>query len=576
MMLCLSFLLSGCAGAGETDSYITVSLTLPEGCSAKVNGLTIRSGEDAVFELTIAEGYAFSGVDYGGEYTVETRSGKTYLRLCKVLYPTSAQVELTSFYCAISYFPNGGTEAETTLYYNKAIHLRPNTATGLFSREGFTQTGWNTAPDGSGIAVGLGSRVSVPEGSLRLYAQWAQWSPVEDFSWEDTTDGIRITGYHGEADCVVVPGALEGKPVTTIGAKAFSGCKAVRVILPQTLVILEEGAFENCALRELTFFDNLEAFSDGCFLSCPDFSTVHINAIEAPYGYRYRQESCFADKIDILIEAKGRKLVCYGGCSMWYNLDGDMAQSTVGEGYQVINLGLNGVINSAAQMQILTHFLEEGDVFFHTPEISSESQLMRRTEMISHDRKLWSGLEYNYDLAALLDIRTLPNFFDIFHYWLEKKEPISNYGEYYKDSLGNIYVDKYGCASFDKTTTATELADDVFLDPAFYTDSGMAALERYYEAIEDRGVKIYVSFACVNMDAVPEAQQDNVALMDACFRDSIGSLTHVTVIGRLSDHLYHTYDFYDTNYHLLTQSAKRNTQVWMADLTAQMRLDGLL
>lgn len=59
-------------------------------------------------------------------------------------------------------------KSDTVLYYNDncgggwvtvpvtASHLRLNTAIddALFTRPGYTLTGWNTAPDGSGQAVG--------------------------------------------------------------------------------------------------------------------------------------------------------------------------------------------------------------------------------------------------------------------------------------------------------------------------------------------------------------------------------------------------------------------------------------
>lgn len=60
-------------------------------------------------------------------------------------------------------------KSDTVLYYNDNCggwvtvpvtpsHLRLNTAIdgALFTRPGYTLTGWNTAPDGSGQAVGLG------------------------------------------------------------------------------------------------------------------------------------------------------------------------------------------------------------------------------------------------------------------------------------------------------------------------------------------------------------------------------------------------------------------------------------
>lgn len=79
-----------------------------------------------------------------------------------------------------------------------------------------------------------------------------------------------------------------------------------------------------------------------------------------------------------------------------------MMQDGLRDRYQVINLGLNGTINSAAQMQIITNYLEPGDIFFHTPEFASGTQMLIQTDMAGDDLKLWCGMEYNYDLVCML------------------------------------------------------------------------------------------------------------------------------------------------------------------------------
>ena len=579
IVLLAVMLLCGCAAQPTDHNYITVSLTVPKGCKALNNGLQIRSGADAEFRLVMDDGYNFLSVDYEGAYTTEERNGIVYLRLEDVKYPAKLALTLSNNFCTIYYDTNGGPGDGAEVTYDVSEHIRPNTSIGqdISPRDGHTLIGWNTEPDGSGTAVGLGSRVSVPDKELTLYAQWVEWSDEKDFTWARLEDGtVRITGYLGSDETVVIPAQLSGLEVTVIGTAAFSDCDPTHVILPNTLKTIEDGAFLRCGMKELTLFDNIETFSDNSFMNCENFSTLHINAAEAPWGYDYRRESCLADKVDILIEAQGtRKIVFYGGCSMWYNLDGQLAQETIGSEYQVINMGLNGVINSAAQMQILTHFLEEGDIFFHTPEVSSDSQMMLREQMINHDRKLWSGLEYNYDLVSLVDIRTLPEFFDIYYYWLSTKECTSSYTDVYRDSYGNDYVDEYGCASFYRNYTAETLGDKVYLDPSYFTTTSLGLLEDQYQKYQERGVKIYVSYACTNLQAVPEDQKENVELIDDLFRRSFNAMEGVTVVGKLSDFLYESKDFYDTNYHLRTEQANQNTQKWMEALKEQMILDGL-
>lgn len=576
--LCILLLLCACAEEKTAPYSIVVSLVETEGCFIPANGQRIQPGQDAVFEMVLEDGYAFFSVDYDGEYEFKVENGKQFLCLKSVRYPTRAVVTVTDQYRTIVYHPNGGTGETFSRDYDITYHQRPNTcnASAPISNPGHTLFCWNTKPDGSGQRVGLGSRVSVhPLEPLTLYAQWMKWSDASAFIWEES-DEIIITGYTGTDETLVIPEEINGKPVGVIRAGAFQNCPADTVVLPKTLKVLEAGAFSNCLLSELILFDSIEWISDGSFLNCGNLESVHINSIEPPYGYEFRRESVLADKVDLLIESQGeRKLVFYGGCSMWYNLDGQYAQYELGDSYRVINMGLNGVINSAVQMELITQFLEPGDIFFHTPELSSQTQLMTVTEFEEQDRKLWCGLEYNYDLIALLDLREFPGLLDSFRFWLEGKQGSSEYSDDYRDELGRSYLDDTGGIPFHRDRSEPSLADGVWLDPGYLQPESMERLENCYARIQEKGVTVYLSYACVNLDAVPIEQQGNVQKMDHAFSAYIAGMEGVTLISHLEDYIYHNDDFYDTNYHLLTEPAQKNTTLWLRDLRAQMERDGI-
>lgn len=52
----------------------------------------------------------------------------------------------------------------------------------------------------------------------------------------DASGTVTITGYEGEDSTVEVPSVIDGRTVTAIAAKAFSGnAKLVSVILPDTI-----------------------------------------------------------------------------------------------------------------------------------------------------------------------------------------------------------------------------------------------------------------------------------------------------------------------------------------------------
>ena len=195
--------------------------------------------------------------------------------------------------------------------------------------------------------------------------------------------------------------------------------------------------------------------------------------------------------------------------------------------------------------------------------------------MYNGDDKLWCGLEYNYDLLSLVDLRRLGGgVFNSLTFYLGRKKPGGSYDEVYKDADGNTIMDATGSISFVRTQALSKLEDSVTLDPA-WLDGGLPELERVYGEYGEKGVRIYVSYGCVNWEGLPQEEQGNGPEMERRFRELIGAMDGPVVVSRLQDYTYVTRDFYDTHYHLLTPQAYDNTRKWLRDLGAQMAADGL-
>lgn len=79
-----------------------------------------------------------------------------------------------------------------------------------------------------------------------LFAETAT-APAEDFTYEETEDGVRITGYTGGEPVVVIPDAIGDKPVTIIAEGAFKGMGNLKAIsVPDSVQVIGIGAFEGC------------------------------------------------------------------------------------------------------------------------------------------------------------------------------------------------------------------------------------------------------------------------------------------------------------------------------------------
>ena len=582
-LLFSALLLSGCAFWGRADEPgLRVLVEVGEHYAIEVGYVSVEPGETASFLIRTDRDWLVTETDYRGEYRLKQTGGLTKLELLDVQVPTRVRLTLSHDARTIRYLANGGkgldgVGTDVTESYDIREHRRPNVSIGtnLFARDGFTLTGWNTKPDGSGQRVGLGSRVTVAD-ELTLYAQWAAWTDADRFTCEITEIGATVTGCGETGETLVIPETLDGALVVVLAAGSFADCPAKTVVLPKSLRRIENGAFAGAALRELHFFDNIEVIADACFPGCEDFSTLYISAIEDPYGYAFRRESVLADKFDLLIDTMGEdRVIFYGGCSMWYNLIGPDVLDAFEERYTVLNMGLNGVCSSLFQMELLKHFVTGRDILFHAPEISSVQQLLTNAKLGKHEDKLWCAMEYNYDLVSLLDIRVFDGgVFDSYRAYLDKKKPGGKYTDVYHDSKGYAFFDgETGCIPFIRTQSADELVDKVELDPAYLKD--LSRLEEEYGFFTGQGVPVYVSFTGIDIDRVPEEQQGNVALMDELFREKFSAMEGVTVVGRLGDFLFHDEDCYDTVYHLLTEPARRCTAVWIRDLKEQLQKDGL-
>lgn len=329
LVLCIIFIATGCQGTVPKEKdFCHIVLEEGEGFHAEEYALTVERGKDAVFELTLEDGYQLEEVKYGSqsyikkenkasqgienqtqkkgiseftasiiqeerneaseytasntqqekkaksEYTVKYDTEGTYLTLTlhNVRYSETIQATISKSDVVIRYHANGGIRCdggnadEEIAIAVVQSHLRPNTAIGtdLFERTGYTQTGWNTRQDGSGTHIGLGSRVDWEEGMV-LYAQWVPWTKASRFQYEIQGEFATITGYQGQEDTLCIPAELEGLTVRRIAENAFAGALCSRVILPLGIYEVENGAFESSALKELYLYDDISKISDYAF-----------------------------------------------------------------------------------------------------------------------------------------------------------------------------------------------------------------------------------------------------------------------------------------------------------------------
>lgn len=69
-------------------------------------------------------------------------------------------------------------------------------------------------------------------------------SSESDFTVSDYEDGVKIDGYVGNNDIIIIPDSIGGKSVLAIGEKAFSSAAIRALYVPDSVTYIEKSAFE--------------------------------------------------------------------------------------------------------------------------------------------------------------------------------------------------------------------------------------------------------------------------------------------------------------------------------------------
>ncbi|MBR1814948.1 MAG: leucine-rich repeat protein [Lachnospiraceae bacterium] len=459
--------------------------------------------------------------------------------------------------------------------YSVKPYPRANTAVpaGTLTKDGYTLVGWNTAADGSGTHIGIGSRVTLTPGAMQtLYAQWLPWSSSEDFTFvlidpedlpklfanapkkADLEDLVKqagaaiITSYTGADAEVVIPASLGGYPVIGVAEGAFLTSPLTSLVFPDTIKWVANGICKECEnLSEITLYDNITRFEKDAFGFHVVPKTIHLNAYLPPvYGLTERGQ--FASKIDLLrlLNPDKPKMVIFGGCSAWYGVDTTILAQYYRQ-YELINMGVIGGLDAQFQLDLIEPSLKEGDVFVHVPELT-EYQLFCSDHV---DNRFFEMMEGNYDLLAELDAQKYGFLLEAFRdYLLAKQNLLDNHiAESTEYCLMSVMMDVHGNLVTMRGPNY-EAGSDPFtpIDPKDLTTE---ALIQAYRGLTEKGIKL-----CWACSPIEEESADLATLTDiqttvlSAVKDADIPLT---VVLECQDALLPAWCFYDTSYHCNTE-----------------------
>ena len=125
------------------------------------------------------------------------------------------------------------------------------------------------------------------------------------FTYKENESGITITGYAGDETELVIPGKINDKKVTDIGAHAFQNCSSLTSItIPAGVKSIEMCAFYGCSsLTSITIPAGVKSIEDFVFYGCDSLTSIIVDKGNKYYDSR--------DNCNAIIETKSNKLI-YG------------------------------------------------------------------------------------------------------------------------------------------------------------------------------------------------------------------------------------------------------------------------
>jgi uncharacterized repeat protein (TIGR02543 family) len=178
----------------------------------------------------------------------------------------------------LTFHSGTGTGSMGDLYVAKSASqtLPANT----FTHDGYEFVGWATEENAKSIAYADKATVTETTGAFSL---WACWTPVGAISADKLTytitDGnITISKYTGTEKNAVIPGWIDGHPVTSIASFAFQTNSSVTsIIIPDTFTSIGREAFSSCMnLASVTIPSSVTTIGMLAFNSCSKLTSITI------------------------------------------------------------------------------------------------------------------------------------------------------------------------------------------------------------------------------------------------------------------------------------------------------------
>ena len=274
----------------------------------------------------------------------------------------STGCKVTGGIAAIAHAPNQGAIAEIKdCYYNETTSARAALLQGGNGSENCLST--TALPE---------DKLRIPESlpGLDFTSIWqeSEYYPTlqnvpfvwEDYTYTITQNGAILLSYTGRSDIARIPEKLGGIAVTTISQSAFLQNEVIRVILPDSITAIGEGAFQGCnRLEQVTLSQSLVSIGARAFKDCPALRELRcirsLSTLQVGSENEAFHALSLTQPVSIQLSHNFEDGSPIGKTSSFYAYVGDFYQVTPMEinGYEPDETTLSGICQGADRISVI-------------------------------------------------------------------------------------------------------------------------------------------------------------------------------------------------------------------------------
>jgi len=567
----------------------TYTLTLAEYTGRGAIHTTSAPGE--VFEGTSVtvqaqphEGYVFGG--WYSEDRTQLLSSET-----QYTFVMEEDTALVAFFCTpealesrrskvtLIYHANGGEctledavdgvwQETIALQSFRLANCQPDL--GQFVRPGYHLIEYNTRADGKGQGYSLGSKILTYTGiekkeSEHLYCIWKKETDPALFDYTEKNGELTVTGYRGDEAELIIPAYIDGKPVVSLAQGAIREKQFTVLSLPKTMRSVQREALIDCPNFFRVYFpDLIETIPDDAFVECENFSDFYLNAVTMP-----RRGDTRSKKFETVATTQDlNRVIVVSGSSSIAGLDSKLIGAALDDKYFVANYGTSGASCGMFYLEMISHFVHEGDVIVHAPEYT-ESQMGRN--MITWIN--FRDTESYYNFFRYVDMR---NYYGLFSAFTEsQRSRLATAERRYNTPLTGMDIHGDRTNSYPGLNTPDFTSNlNIAYDPDEYPDEWLENLDLAHQMCMDAGAQVYFTFAPHNHNGLTEFAK--VEENKRAFTAKMDEYFDAPVIGYLGDYTLEGQYFWDTDWHPNDEGRRLHSTQMAKDIRAQMEKEGRL